>query len=154
MTTKGKTEKISPQMIARQCVAVRLRMLTRTVTRLYNKALRACGLTISQMNILVAVSCMREANQQDVCAALHLEKSTLSRDVEGMQARRWLSSVAGTDRRNTLLRITPTGQRLLDKAIPAWNAAQEQAKALLGEKTIASLDQAIAALRSTQPIKP
>ena len=78
---KDTAAKISVETIAEQCIAVRLRMLSRGVTRIYNQALRPYGLMVSQMNILVAVSCLGEARQQQVCQALHLEKSTLSRDV-------------------------------------------------------------------------
>ncbi len=82
MDETGETTTV--EEIAEQCVAVRLRLLTRAVTGIYNRALRPHGLTVSQMNILVAVSCMREAKPREVCRALHLEKSTLSRDAERM----------------------------------------------------------------------
>jgi DNA-binding MarR family transcriptional regulator len=85
MAQKREPAKISVETIAQQCIAVRLRMLSRAVTRIYNQALRPYGLTTSQMNILVAISCLGEARQQDVCQALHLEKSTLSRDVVRMR---------------------------------------------------------------------
>ena len=104
---------ISAEMIAKECVAVRLRLLTRAVSRVYNKALRPYGLTISQMNVLVAVSYLGEAKHQQVCQALSLDKSTLSRDVERMHARGWLDTLAGADGRTSLLRVTLAGRRLL-----------------------------------------
>ena len=75
MAREKPAAKISVETIAEQCIAVRLRMLSRGVTRIYNQALRPYGLLVSQMNILVAVSCLGEARQQKVCQALHLEKS-------------------------------------------------------------------------------
>jgi len=144
--------KISVRTIAEQCIAVRLRILSRGVTRIYNQALRPYGLMVSQMNILVAVSCLGEARQQEVCQALHLEKSTLSRDVGRMRSQGWLEEVPGEDGRTALLRITPAGKRLLEKATPAWQRAQEEATALLGERQVATLSRAAAMLRAKSKI--
>ena len=108
------------EQMAQECIAVQLRTLTRAVTRIYNRALRPFGLTISQMNILVAVSYLGEARQQDVCRVLHLEKSTLSRDVERMRANGWMENLPGDDARTSLLRVTTAGKKLLEKTNFAW----------------------------------
>ena len=42
--------------IAGECVAVRLRMLNRVVTNLYDEALRSLGLKVSQLHILVVTA--------------------------------------------------------------------------------------------------
>jgi DNA-binding MarR family transcriptional regulator len=147
MAKQREPAQISVETIAEQCIAVRLRMLSRAVTRIYNQALRPYGLTTSQMNILVAVSCLGEARQQDVCQALHLEKSTLSRDVVRMRSQGWLDTVPGADGRTALLRITPVGRKLVEQAIPAWQQAQEQATALLGESEVRTLGRAATTLR-------
>jgi DNA-binding MarR family transcriptional regulator len=145
---KAKTANISIDLIAKECIAVRLRVLTRAVTRLYNKALRPYGLTVSQMNILVAVSCLEDAKPQEVCQVLHLDKSSLSRDVERMRVQGWLESFPGEDGRTGLLRISPTGTKLLKKTFPAWHRAQSEAKALLGEREIGVLSRAVTMLRA------
>src|SRR6185369_544276 len=134
MGREEKSLQAKAAVIVEECIAVRLRLLTRAVTKIYNQALRPHGLTISQMNILVAVSYIGEAKQQDICRALHLEKSTLSRDVERMRARGWLESLPGEDGRTSLLRVTSAGRKLLEKSTPAWKQAQKQAKVLMGEK--------------------
>ena len=148
MAREKHTAKISVQTIAEQCIAVRLRMLSRGVTRIYNQALRPYGLMVSQMNILVAVSCLGEARPQEVSQALHLEKSTLSRDVGRMRSQGWLEEVPGGDGRTARLTITSAGRRLLEEAIPAWQQAQEQATALLGEREVSALGRAAATLRA------
>jgi DNA-binding MarR family transcriptional regulator len=148
MSGKRNPTKISAQFIAEECVAVRLRLLTRAVTKLYNKALRPYGLTTSQMNILVAVSCLGEAKPQEVCHALHLEKSSLSRDLTRMRDQGWIDDIRGEDGRATLLRVNAAGKKLLEKAFPAWQKAQDEAKALLGEKEINSFARAAKAVRA------
>jgi DNA-binding MarR family transcriptional regulator len=141
-------------LIAEECIAVRLRLLSRAVTRIYNQALRHHGLTVSQMNILVAVFYLEQAKQQDICRALHLEKSTLSRDLARMRERGWITETPGDDGRSSLLRVTAQGGKLLLKAIPAWQQAQQEATALLGEREITALGRAVKALRSSRPKNP
>jgi DNA-binding MarR family transcriptional regulator len=151
MATQRETAQISVKTIAEQCIAVRLRMLSRAVTRIYNRALRPYGLTTSQMNILVAIACLGAAKPYDVCQALHLEKSTLSRDVARMRRQGWLDDVPGTDGRVALLRITPAGKRRVEEAIPAWQQAQAQATALLGARQVSTLGRAATILRKQHP---
>jgi DNA-binding MarR family transcriptional regulator len=154
MKRQGESLQAEAALIAEECIAVRLRLLTRAVTRIYNQALRGHGVTVSQMNILVATFYLEQAKQQDICRALHLEKSTLSRDLVRMRERGWITDTPGDDGRLNLLRVTAQGGKLLQKAIPAWRQAQQEAAALLGEKEITALGRAVKALRSSRPKKP
>jgi DNA-binding MarR family transcriptional regulator len=135
----GRSVRAKAAIIAEACIAVRLRVLTRRVTSIYNHELRPYGLTIGQMNILVMAFRRAPVTQQDLGQALHLEKSTLSRDLARMCAQGWVSKARGDDGRATILRVTPTGQRLLEKAFPAWREAQRKTRPLLGEGGVASL---------------
>jgi DNA-binding MarR family transcriptional regulator len=128
--------------IARDCIAVRLRPLNRVITNLYNDALRPLGLKISQVNILVVTAKLGLARPGEVCAFLQLDTSTLSRNVERMRAKGWLEVVPGADARTQPFRLTTRGKRLLERAVPAWAQAQEQAKELLGDEGIALLNRA------------
>src|SRR5919106_746581 len=112
--------------IAGECVAVRLRMLNRVITNIYDNALRPLDLKVSQMNILVAAARMGTARPLEVCEYLHLDVSTLNRNVERMKARGWLEVVPDDDGRSQPFQLTSQGRKLLDKAVPAWNEAQEQ----------------------------
>jgi DNA-binding MarR family transcriptional regulator len=128
--------------IARNCIAVRLRLLNRVVTNLYDDALRPLGLKVSQLNILVVAAKLGLARPAEVCDILHLDTSTLSRNVERMRAHGWLEVVPDDDARAQPFRLTPQGKRLIEKAVPAWEEAQRQAKELLGDEGIALLDKA------------
>src|SRR6476469_10476598 len=108
--------------VAGECVAVRLRMLNRVITNIYDDALRALDLKVSQMNILVAAAKMGTARPIEVCEYLHLDVSTLSRNVERMKARGWLEVVANEDGRSQPFQLTAQGRKLLETAIPAWSA--------------------------------
>ena len=135
----GRSVRAKAAIIAEACIAVKLRILTRRVTSIYNRELRPHGLTIGQMNILVMTFRRAPVAQQDLGLALHLEKSTLSRDLARMCAQGWVSKARGKDERATILRVTPTGERLLEEAFPAWREAQRKTRPLLGERGVASL---------------
>jgi DNA-binding MarR family transcriptional regulator len=129
--------------IASECVAVRLRMLNRVVTNIYDDAFRPLDLKVSQMNILVVAAKMGTARPIDVCERLHLDVSTLSRNVERMKARGWLEVVPDEDGRSQPFRLTPKGHKLLEKAVPAWSEAQQQVKKVLGAGFLDQLNQAM-----------
>jgi DNA-binding MarR family transcriptional regulator len=128
--------------IARTCIAVRLRLLNRVVTNLYDDALRPLGLKVSQMNILVLTAKLGLARPAQVCDLLQLDTSTLSRNVERMRAQGWLEVAPDEDARTQPFRLTALGKRLIEKAIPAWEEAQRQASELLGSEGTALLDRA------------
>jgi DNA-binding MarR family transcriptional regulator len=126
--------------IARTCVAVRLRLLNRVVTNLYDEALRPLGLKVSQLNILVVTARLGLARPAQVCEILQLDASTLSRNLKPLQAHGWLEVVPDEDARAQPFRLTPQGKGLIEKAVPAWEKAQHQATELLGSEGIALLD--------------
>jgi DNA-binding MarR family transcriptional regulator len=128
--------------IARDCIAVRMRLLNRVVTNLYDDALRPLGLRISQLNILVVAAKLGLARPAEVCELLQLDTSTLSRNVERMRARGWLEVVPGQDARAQPFRLTAKGNRLLERTVPAWEQAQRQAERLLGDEVVALLNKA------------
>ena len=134
--------------IAGECIAVRMRMLNRVVTNIYDDALRPLGVKVSQMNILVAAGKMDTARPAEVCEALHLDVSTLSRNVERMKARGWLEVIPDRDGRAQPFRLTNEGSKLLEQAAPAWKHAQRQAKALLGDGIVDLLEQAVKRLKA------
>jgi DNA-binding MarR family transcriptional regulator len=129
--------------IAGECVAVRLRMLNRVITNVYDDALRPLDLKVSQMNILVAAAKTGIARPLELCEYLHLDVSTLSRNVERMKARGWLEVVPDEDGRSQPFQLTLQGRKLLEKAVPAWSEAQQQVKRVLGDGFVHQLNRAM-----------
>jgi len=125
--------------IARECIAVRMRMLNRVVTGIYDTALRPLGAKISQLNVLVAAAKLQLARPQDICRILHLDTSTLSRNLDRMKAKGWMEIVPGQDARTQPFRLTPAGKRLLERAVPRWQRAQKQAASVLARNGLTTL---------------
>src|SRR5437016_4866767 len=130
----------SIETIAACCIAGRLRLLNRVVTKLYDDALRPLGMKASQLNILIVTAKLGLARPGQVCEILQLDASTLSRNVKPLQAHGWVEVVPGEDARAQPFRLTPKGKRLIEKAVPAWEEAQRRASELLGDEGIALFD--------------
>jgi DNA-binding MarR family transcriptional regulator len=132
------TEAVS-EMMARECIAMRVRLLTRVVTKIYDDCMRPHGLRTAQLNILVAISLMKSATPSEIERRLHLEKSTVSRNVERMRQQGWVEFVPAEDGRSHHLHLTVQGTTLLRKTTVAWEQAQKQAVALLGKEGVTAL---------------
>jgi DNA-binding MarR family transcriptional regulator len=110
--------------IARECMASRVRRLERQLTRIYDDALRAHGLTGSQLEILVAAQLSGNTTAAAVGRILDLEKSTVSRNLARLAA-------AGLVDVSDGLRITARGTAAIAACHPAWREAQRKARQTL-----------------------
>jgi DNA-binding MarR family transcriptional regulator len=137
--------------MARECIAVRVRLLNRVITALYDEALRPFSLRISQANILSAIALLGESRPAEVSRILRIEKSTLSRDVEIMKQNGWLQSDPPTGGRNQTVQLTLRGKRILAKIQPSWEKAQAEARLLIGEQGEAALQQMASRLGFGKP---
>ena len=134
------------ETIAGECLAVRVRMLNRTITAIYDDALRPLGLTTGQLNILVVVTKRGPLSPGEVARRLNMKKSTVSRNVERMRANGWLTVTASDSGRKQQLALTRQGKRLLEESVPAWDEAQSRTRSLLGQRgsdSIRSLGNAV-----------
>ncbi len=112
------------QQISQECVARRLRQVTRTVTRLYDEALRPHGITINQLNILAVIISERTIRPSQLGQILGMEKSTVSRTTERMANKGWIKVAQGKDGRTQLLTVTAKGCQLLIAVTPIWDTLQ------------------------------
>jgi len=134
------------ELVARECIANKVRLLNRAVTAIYDEALRPHRLKISQMSVLITVSKMGTASPSAVGRMLHMEKSTLSRNVDRMRARGWLDTAPAEDGRTIELRVTARGKRLLQEVHPAWIRAQQRTADLLGDQGVRGITRTVALL--------
>ena len=133
--------------IAEQCLVARVRVLNRQLTRIYDESFRSLQVKANQVSILVLVAKRGPCTPGDLGGILHMEKSTVSRNLELMRKQGWLVSLPGDDQRSHRVRITAKGRKILERALPRWEEAQQKAKALLGPT-------GAEALRKMVPIGP
>ena len=111
---------------------MRSRLIGRTVTGIYDDALRPVGVTAGQLNILAVVVRRGPVSPGEVARRLNIEKSTMSRNVERMKRNGWLAIRPGASARSQELRVTELGRRILVEAEPLWREAQRRTREILG----------------------
>ncbi len=117
-----------------ECTAYRLRVLNRAISRLYDDALRPHGMRIAQLNTLVVVMETGGLTPNELSSRMHMDASTVSRNVERMCKTGWLELADIDDARSHEIRLTPRGMKLIADVLPAWEAAQQEVENLLGQQ--------------------
>ena len=142
----------SAERISRECVGMPLRMLHRVVSAVYDDALGGHGVGIAQLSLLVAVERLGDrATPSLVSRVLMLEKSSVSREVDRLVERGWMTRSTRADDRSQQLALTVQGRRLIDAALPSWEAAQARVRALLGDAGADLLVSMVERLRAAEP---
>lgn len=115
------------------CVAGNLRAAARSVTRVYDAALRDTGLRITQIAVLAQIQRLQPLTVTELAAGLSSERSAVARDVAILQRDGLVSAVVkADDQRARDISLTPEGRRRLAASAPAWHAAQEAMRTALG----------------------
>ena len=126
-------------IITRDCLAARIRLLNRQVLRLYDEALRPLGIKVTQLNLLAVLARLGPCSPTEMTQVLDMEKSTLSRNVERLRLRGVIEVEASPSGRMQRISVTLQGQQLLDEALPRWEVAQRQTEQRLGASTTEAL---------------
>jgi DNA-binding MarR family transcriptional regulator len=115
------------------CACANLRRTARAVTRMYNQELRATGLVLTQFTLLMALNLTGETTQGDLGKLLALDTTSLTRMLRLLTKSGWIGVKAGDDRRQRLLRLTPSGRQKFLQSRPHWERAQRRLQGGLGE---------------------
>jgi DNA-binding MarR family transcriptional regulator len=109
-----------------------MRLLNRAVSRIYDTALRPYDVTVAQLNLLSAIAELEPVPAGKLADLLSLQISTLSRNMHLMEEQ-GLIDIAPAERGNgRVISLTKAGARKLEKLLPAWRSAQDEAAELLG----------------------
>lgn len=127
------------RQVIHECLAGRLRMVSRVVTARYDQELREAGLTANQVTILSVVAMLEQTTPSDMQPFLMMDASTISRNVTRMIDNGWLATLPADDRRSHQLVVAPEGYRRLAAARPAWERAHRWAQDLFGDEGAASV---------------
>lgn len=116
------------------CIAGRLRMLARVITGHYNEAFTAEGVTFAQAGLLMHMFAQPGVRQAELSKRLQIEKSAMSRDVQLLQKKGWL-----TDNLRNGLFLTEDGRLLAKRCHKIWKALNEQVHNDLGADAVDGL---------------
>ena len=117
-----------------ECLLNRARILNRVLTNIYDDELRGFGLKATQLNLLVVVASIGPVRRIDIGKRLHLDPSTLTRNLKIMLINGWIEeSRDGEDGRGSPLQVTANGRDLLHQIVPSWRKAQARTHRLIGD---------------------
>lgn len=126
-------EKIST--IVNECLSVRLRLLNRLVSSIFDNALKPYGIKATQFSVLSAVASMESASSRQLSRLLHMDVSTFSRTLAVMKKNHWLRSHPSGEGKIQTISLTREGKDVLMAAFPVWLEAQEKTIEALGQTT-------------------
>lgn len=118
--------------IVGDCLAVRIRLVSRALTGLYDGVLGGQGLTIAQVNLLAALGKAGPCPPARLGEVLQLERSTVSRNLNLLLNRGWIEAVTSDAKGMREVALTRAGQAKIESVMPQWRQAQREAEQLLG----------------------
>ncbi|MGW2712922.1 MarR family winged helix-turn-helix transcriptional regulator [Streptomyces sp. NPDC001356] len=114
------------------CLAVRIRLIGRALTGLYDGALAGHGLTIAQVNLLAALGKAGPCRPSRLGEVLQLERSTVSRNLTLLLKHGWIEALSSDAKGIREVALTPAGKAKVESVLPEWRKAQRDAAELLG----------------------
>jgi len=123
----------------RGCTNLRLRQLNRVVSRHYDHYVAEAGLRTTQYSLLSYVVKLGPLRPSDLARHMHMEASTLTRNMQPLVAQGWLKISAGEDARSRVVTATDAGKAKQAEGQRAWKKAQLALNEQLGTEKVAAL---------------
>jgi DNA-binding MarR family transcriptional regulator len=120
--------------IAQVCACFHLRRASRCVTGLYDRSLKAEGLTSSQFVLLLVLILSKDSKMTETAEVLGMDRTSLTRLIRPLVKRNLVTTKAVNDRRAKILSLTPKGKSALHRAIPLWKSAQSNFDEVFGRE--------------------
>jgi DNA-binding MarR family transcriptional regulator len=121
------------------CACATARHVARTLTQLYDAALRDTGLEAPQFALLQMLDKAGPLSQAALGRRHALDKTTVSRNLRWLEQQGWVAAAEGADRRERAFTLTADGRKRLAAAKPHWRRAQEQLRGEMSEREWAAM---------------
>lgn len=112
------------------CYCMNLRRSASVLTDYYDRTLEPAGMMVTQFCLLVNLQRLGSANLTQWAEKVGLERSTMVRNVRGLEKRGWIIPAAGRGRR---FMLSPQGEAALAQAMPLWQQTQARVEQYLSE---------------------
>lgn len=131
----------SVDQIVSDCLAVRVRLIGRSITAVYDGALEGHGLTIAQLNLLAALGKAGPCPPSMLGEVLQLERSTVSRNLNLLLRHGWAEAVSSDAKGIREVALTRDGRAKIESVMPQWRKAQRQAAKILGSQGVTAVQE-------------
>ncbi|MEM7296196.1 MAG: MarR family winged helix-turn-helix transcriptional regulator [Pseudomonadota bacterium] len=106
------------------CAHANLRQATRVISQVYDAALKLCGIKATQFTLLAVLANRGEMPLTKLAEILVMDRTTLSRNLQPLVKKGWLSIGREKDERIKLISLTEAGVAMVDQSTPLWRKAQ------------------------------
>jgi DNA-binding MarR family transcriptional regulator len=130
------------------CVCTTLRKATRALSRIYDDALAAVGMTITQFAILRVIGRAGAGGipLSRLAESLVMDKTSLYRGLGPLIRSGWVVVTQAGKGRTKLVCLTTEGRRVTDAAAELWEVAQSKVVEAFGVERWSALHESIAGL--------
>jgi DNA-binding MarR family transcriptional regulator len=135
------------------CYCANARRAALSLTSLYDEALAPHRLKVTQFSLLHAVKRRGGPNLTALAEATGLDRSTLGRNLRGLEALGLVALSPGQDLRDRVVTLTPRGSARLRAAGEAWRRQQAALEGTLGDEAarFTELTRRVVALARRRP---
>lgn len=111
--------------LVRGCAGWNSRLAARRITQFFDRELAEQGLSLAQLGLMAQIAVTEDDTLGTLAQRTGLDQSTLSRNLRTLESDGLVEIAAvETDLRRRMVWLTETGLRRLERAMPAWRAAQ------------------------------
>jgi len=132
---RSRTDPASPK----GCTSLKLRQLSRRVSQRFDHIVGEAGLKTTQYSLLSSIVARGPIRPGELAAAMEMDASTLTRNLQPLIARGWVVVGAGADGRSRSVAITDAGRAKRSEAQRDWKRAQLELNERLGPERVARL---------------
>jgi DNA-binding MarR family transcriptional regulator len=121
------------------CTNLKLRQLSRVVTRHYDGYVAGVGLKNTQYSLLSHVVVLGPLRLTDLARRMRVDPSTLTRNLQPLIAQGWVRLLPGDDARTRCVEATAAGRAKRLEGQRAWKQAQVALNRKLGPERVLEL---------------
>lgn len=122
------------------CACMAMRNASRTITRIYDQALKPSGIKVTQFSILMSIKTHGPVNISTLAKLQNLDRTTLVRNLKPLEDAELLESAPSKDPRERQVRITDHGLQTIKTALPHWKAIQREIGNKLNQEQMSLLE--------------
>ena len=123
----------------RGCTNLKLRQLSRAVTRHYDAYVTRTGLKNTQYSLLSHIVLLGPIQPVELARRMKLDASTLTRNLQPLLVQGWVEIGPGADARSRSISATAAGRAKRTEGQRAWKQAQLALNDKLGDARVARL---------------
>ena len=149
-----------PALSPMGCSRFKLRQLTRRVSQHFDHLVGSAGLKTTQYSLLSHIARLGPVRPGELAAAMEMDASTLTRNLQPLLKQGWIEVGPGDDGRSRLVRVTEAGRAKRAEAQREWKRAQLAFNEQIGDARVvrlhALIDECLALMHeptdSTEPL--